>query len=253
MIKIILCVKPVREKYIKNNTDDKWCINPYDLYALKCALSLKAIANIQITCISMGPDESIETLIKCITYGADEAVLLSDHKFARADTFATTYVLAKAINYIGNYDLIVCGNRAVDGETGQVPYGLAERLDILCVPCCKELLSVKEKKLVFKRDADNLIETIESTLPIVLSFSGFTVDEPKTNLRTIKNARSKIIPVWNAIHIGADINLCGNLGSKTKVIDLEDAFPKRTPVVIDGNCEDIAYMIYEKIKEQEKS
>ena len=117
MIKIILCVKPVREKYIKNNTDDKWCINPYDLYALKCALSLKAIANIHITCISMGPDES----------------------------------------------------------------------------------------------------------------------------------------VWNAIHIGADINLCGNLGSKTKVIDLEDAFPKRTPVVIDGNCEDIAYMIYEKIKEQEKS
>ena len=252
MIRIIVCVKPVREKYITNDFSDELCINPYDLYTLKCALALKAKENIHITCISMGPYESMETLIKCVAYGADEVILLNDHKFVGSDTFATTYVLAKAIKHIGNYDLILCGNRAVDGETGQVPYGLAERLNILCVPFCKEILSLKNNKVIFKRDADNYIETVESMLPIVMSFNHFTVDELKTNLQSIKNARSKSIPVWSATEIEADISLCGSCGSKTRVVDLKDAFPKRTPVVIEGSYRNIARKIYEIIKTHEE-
>ncbi|HEX9715060.1 MAG TPA: electron transfer flavoprotein subunit beta/FixA family protein, partial [Desulfurivibrionaceae bacterium] len=138
-MKIIVCVKQVPDaKDVrldpKTNTLSREGVqaimNPYDRHALEEAVRLKEQHGGTVTVLSMGPPQAEEMLREAVSCGADEAVLVSDRAFAGADTWATTYTLSQAIKKIDDFDLILCGKQAIDGDTAQVGPGLAERLDI---------------------------------------------------------------------------------------------------------------------------
>ena len=105
-------------------------INPDDKNALEEALSLREQNGGKVTVISMGPAQAEFALREALAMGADEAILLSDRAFAGADTWATSFTLAQGIKKLGNFDLILCGRQAIDGDTAQVGPGIAEHLDL---------------------------------------------------------------------------------------------------------------------------
>ena len=137
---IIVCIKQIPDtndvKWTKDNNiirDNLISIlNPYDKKAILTALEIKkAVKNSKITLLSMGPNNAIQALRYGLTLGADEAILLSDKKFSGADTNATSKTLKAAIqNYIKDFDLIITGQFALDGDTSQTPYSLANRLNL---------------------------------------------------------------------------------------------------------------------------
>lgn len=101
-------------------------INPFDMYAIEEALRLKEKFGGKVTVITMGPPQAKESLREAISYGVDEGILISDKAFAGSDTLATSYTLSRAIKKIENFDLIICGKQAMDGDTAQVGPGIAE-------------------------------------------------------------------------------------------------------------------------------
>ena len=105
-------------------------VNPLDLYAIETAVRLREQYEGDVVAISMGPPKAEAALREAVAMGCDSAVLLSDKAFAGSDTWATSYVLAAAIRKLNNYDLVICGERATDGDTGQVGPGIASSLDL---------------------------------------------------------------------------------------------------------------------------
>ena len=108
-------------------------INPLDLYAIELALVLREQYGGEVIAISMGPAQAVKALREALAMGCDSAVLLSDRAFAGSDTWATSYVLQAAVRQVGDVDLIICGERATDGETGQVGPAVAAMLDTLTI------------------------------------------------------------------------------------------------------------------------
>ncbi|MCX7857896.1 MAG: electron transfer flavoprotein subunit beta/FixA family protein, partial [Deltaproteobacteria bacterium] len=123
-------VDPVTGTLIREGVP--FIINPFDTHAVEEALKIKDTFGCKVTAISMGPPNTVQTLRKCLAMGVDDAILLSDIKFAGADTLATSFVLAEAIKRIqreyGRIDLIICGKQTIDGDTAQVGPGIATRL-----------------------------------------------------------------------------------------------------------------------------
>jgi len=105
-------------------------VNPLDLYAIETAIRLRDEYGGEAICVTMGPPKAEKALREAISMGADAGILISDRKFAGADTYSTSHVLAEVIRSIGDYDLILCGERATDGDTGQVGPGIAAFLDL---------------------------------------------------------------------------------------------------------------------------
>lgn len=246
-MKIIMCVKSVKSDlvYQDNSRYDESVINPYDLFALKEVLSLKNNIECDITCISMGAMTNEEILIKCLAMGVDNGILLSDAAFSGADTIATTYVLSEAIKKIESYKLIVCGDQSIDGETGQVVYGLAERLHIPCISKVNKIVEIKENSIVLEAFYDNYINTIEVKMPALISFCDFTTVRENIGLLSIKKAKRKGITIWKSEDIGVDKNRSGSNGSKTKVLKINDDFIKKGDVIfVEGTYEDKANVIH---------
>ncbi|MGB9779535.1 electron transfer flavoprotein subunit beta/FixA family protein [Caldanaerobacter sp.] len=195
-------------------------VNPLDLYAIETAIRLKEKYDGEIIVISMGPEKAIEAIKEAIAMGCDDGILLSDKRFAGADTFATSYVLAKAIEKIGLFDLIICGERATDGDTGQVGPGIASFLDLPLSTFTSEIIKIDGKKILVKRLVEEGYEEIEMPLPAVLTVVK-EISEPR--LPTLKGkikAKSIKIPIWNAEKINAEEDKIGLKGSPTRVVKI---------------------------------
>lgn len=239
-MKIIICIKPVPSTIIFPNEQGMgdYFINPYDLLPLYKITNLKKTnKNIFITCVSMGTIEAKKMLIKCLAMGCDEAVLLSDKtNFAGADTLATVNVLAKAINKI-QYDCIICGNKSIDGETGQVKYGLSEKLQVECVDNVVDILKIEDNSIEFKLDKDVNYQIVRSSLPVLISFKEFTLKNEEITLLKLKRATKKPLVIWEAKDIDIETNLCGITGSKTKVSKVVSINNKHNSncITINGN------------------
>ncbi len=192
-------------------------INPYDLYTLQNVIEMKK-NNTEIICISMGPEGgAIETLRRCIALGVDEVIHLSDKHFAGADTIATSYVLKKAIEKIGDVDLICCGQKTVDGETGQVVYALSEQLKIPCIAQAEAITDLNEEYASIDRENGECFEKIRVELPAVISYRNCTTIYKKMNLLRLKRARNHEVVVWDMSDLQIDRSMCGLKGSKTIV------------------------------------
>ena len=145
-LNIIVCIKQVpssNEVKIDKNTNtiirekSESIINPFDMHAIEEGLRIKKQTGGRVTVISMGITSTEMLLRETIALGADEAILLNDRAFAGSDSLVTAYVLSLGIKNIGNYDLIICGKQAVDGDTAQVGPELAEKLGIPPYILCK--------------------------------------------------------------------------------------------------------------------
>ena len=143
--------------------------NPEDLNALEQALRLKdAHPGSTVTILTMGPGRAADIIREGLFRGADNGYLLTDRAFAGADTLATSYALATAIRKIGEYDIIIGGRQAIDGDTAQVGPQVAEKLGLTQITYAEEILEVGDGKIKVKRHIDGGVETVEGPLPIVI-------------------------------------------------------------------------------------
>ena len=143
--------------------------NHEDKVALEVALRLKDQFGGRVTVITMGPPRASDVLRECLFMGADQAVLISDRKFAGADTLATSYVLSEAIKKIGAYDFIFAGRQAIDGDTAQVGPQTAEKLHIPQITYLEEIRSVSNRTVVAKRKIEGGYEIVQCTVPVLMT------------------------------------------------------------------------------------
>ena len=232
---IVVCLKQVpgtTEVKIDPETNNlirqgiKNIINPFDTYALEEGVRIKERCGGKVAVISMGPPQAEEMLREAISLGADEAVLLSDGAFAGADTWATAYTLAAAINKLGQYDIVICGRQTLDGDTGQVGPEMAEMLSIPLVAYVNQIEEIADGQIRVRRMIDEGYEVIQAPLPAVITVTK-DINVPRLpSLRGIARSESAVIPVWNSQELGVDPARVGLSGSFTRVIKV--FFPERT-------------------------
>ena len=223
---IVVCVKQVPDPsqaridretgmVIREGVDK--IANPFDLYALEEALRLTEAQGGQITALSMGPPAATEVLREAISMGVDHGVLLSDRRFAGADTLATSYTLAQAIRKLEDVNLIICGKQAADGDTAQVGPGLAANLDIPHITQVRKIVQLTKELLQVERMTDTGYEAIEVDLPAVITVVK-EINEPRIpGLRGMMRAKKAEIPVWGPEEIDAEEIRIGLKGSPTQV------------------------------------
>lgn len=196
--------------------------NIADEAALEAALQLKGDG--AVTVLTMGPGKLEEPLRELLARGADRAVLVTDPKMAGADTLATANALAAAAKYLGGFDLILCGRRAMDGETGQVPGMLANMLDMPCVTNA-EGLEQADGKLQLLRRLETGTARLEVTLPGVVSVCEYSYTLRLPGIMGMRRARGKQVELLSAEQIGLTPERCGLKGSATKVVAMSAKFP----------------------------
>ncbi len=193
-------------------------INPFDLNALEAAVQIKDKLGDTVTIISMGPPTAESALRDALSRGADDAILLVDRAFAGADTVATSYALAAAIKKLGEFDLIICGEKTVDGDTGQVGPEIAEHLGIPHVSYVSEIKEMGEKMVLVCEMEDNRY-LIESGFPLLITVTK-DINVPRLpSLRNTLKARKAKIEIWTAADLAsiADQSRFGVQGSPTRV------------------------------------
>jgi electron transfer flavoprotein beta subunit len=195
-------------------------INPLDLYAIEVAIRLCETRGGEVIVLSMGPLKAVVALREAIAMGCDSAVLLSDKAFAGSDTWATSYVLSKAIERIGSYDLILCGERATDGDTGQVGPEIASFLDLPVATYIANIQIEDEKSCRLHRLVENGHEIFDVELPAVLTVIKEAAEPRLPTLRGKQRARKLDIPIWAAEDIEADADNLGLAGSPTRVVKI---------------------------------
>ena len=220
--------------------------NPEDLNALEQALRLKdAYPDTTITLLTMGPGRAAEIIREGLYRGADGGYLLTDRAFAGADTLATSYALSMAVRKIKEYDLILCGRQAIDGDTAQVGPQVAEKLGLSQITYAEEIQKVENGKITVKRRLERGVETVEGLLPIVITVNGTAPDCRPRNakfLQKYKHAKTvtekqesnddytelfNLRPYLNLTELSvadveADVKACGLSGSPTKVKKIEN-------------------------------
>ncbi|MFQ6610977.1 MAG: electron transfer flavoprotein subunit beta/FixA family protein, partial [Fidelibacterota bacterium] len=153
--------------------------NPEDLNALEMALELKERYDATVTVITMGPPRAADILREALYRGADHTILITDRAFAGADTLATSYVLAKAIEKIGDVDLVLCGRQAIDGDTAQIGPQVAEKINYNQITYVEEIRELREKKITLCRSLGRVTETIETGLPLLVTVTS-SANKPRT-------------------------------------------------------------------------
>lgn len=206
-------------------------INPLDLYAIEAGLELKENFGAKVTVITMGPQNAENALKEALALGCDDAVLLSDREFRGADTWATSYTLSQAIKKLGDYDLIICGERATDGETGQVGPGIAAFLDLPLVTYVRKLYDVRENSISIERLVEEGIEIIRSNLPMVVTVVKEIATPRLPTLRGMKKAKQVPIPIWGPVDVDANPYFIGLSGSPTRVVKIQKPKVVRNCVV----------------------
>lgn len=193
-------------------------VNPYDPQATEAALRLKdAAGGGKVTVVSLGPESARDAIKHALAMGADEGVLLSDPAFADIDNFQTAYALAKAIQKIGDCDLVLMGRAAADWDMGVVPTGVGELLGIPVVTVAKAI-EANGKTLRVERVLDDGFQTVEVSLPAVVSVSNEFGEPRYPQLRQIMMAAKKTVQVWSAADLGLDAS---QLGTANRVMPLE--------------------------------
>lgn len=195
-------------------------LNIADMAAVEAALRLRK-ADGMVTVITMGTRAAEHILTDLLSRGVDRAVLLTDRRMAGADTYATGAVLTAAIRYLGPFDCIFCGRRAIDGETGQVPGELAGRLKIPCITNVPRM-EIKEERLYCDRLLEDGTAKLEVSFPAVISFCEYSYALRLPGIQGKRAAAKKKVICLSAEELGLGETQCGLRGSLTKVLEARD-------------------------------
>jgi electron transfer flavoprotein beta subunit len=257
-MRIVVCIKevpattkvsinPETNTLIREGVESM--INPYDAYALEEGVRIKErLGEGCVTALSMGPPQVERSLKEAISLGADEGILLSDRAFAGADTLATSYTLAKAIEKIGEFGLVICGKQAIDGDTAQVGPEMSEKLDVPFVAYVRKIKEISGERAVVERMTDNGYDVIELPLPAVITVVK-DINEPRiASLKGKMRAKKTEITVWTANDIGAEEKKIGLDGSATKVIKIFAPQKRGRGIEITGEPQRIVDSLYDHLK-----
>jgi electron transfer flavoprotein alpha/beta subunit len=224
-VNIIVCIKQVPDTAeVKINPETGTLIregvpsivNPFDMHAIEAALQIKERGGGKITVLTMGPPQAESALREALSMGADEALLLSDRAFAGSDTWATSYVLSKAISKL-NPDIIICGKQAIDGDTAQVGPEVAEFLNIPHISYVRKIDDITQSSIRIQRLMDEGYDVVESSLPMLMTVVK-ELNEPRLpSLKGKMAAKKAEIKKWSFSDIQADENKLGIKGSPTQV------------------------------------
>jgi len=255
-MKIIVCIKQVpdaKDVCLDPETNTlaregvQSIMNPYDQHAVEEAVSLKEQLGGEVTVLSMGPPQAEEVLKQAVSCGADNAVLISDRAFAGADTWATSYTLAKAVQKIGNFDLILCGKQAIDGDTAQVGPGLAIQLDIPFVTCVQKIREANDTELVMERMMDDGYDVLAVKYPVLLTVVK-DINQPRVpSLKGKMKAKKVQIKVLSAEDVGADSAKIGLAGSPTQVVDVFPPPPRGERCLLTGTIDEQVEQLVKKL------
>ena len=246
--------------------------NPEDLNALEQALRLKdTYPGTTVTLLTMGPGRAAEIIREGLYRGADGGYLLTDRAFAGADTLATSYALATAIKKIGEYDIIIGGRQAIDGDTAQVGPQVAEKLGLTQITYAEEILNVNEatRRITVKRHIDGGVETVEGPLPIVITVNGSAAPCRPRNAKLVMKYKRALgaqekaattvdmpelyetrpylnIQEWSVADVNGDLAQCGLSGSPTKVKAIQNiVFQAKESKTLTGSDKDVEDLIVE--------
>ena len=243
-MKIVVCVKQVpNTNEIKINPETGTLIrdgvesilNHDDANALEQALRIKdEDKETKVTVITMGPPQAKEMLQECIAMGADEAILLSDRALGGSDTWATSNALAAGIRKIGEYDLILAGRQAIDGDTAQVGPQIAEKLGLAQVTYVKEF-KMEGKDIYVKRALEDGYEELKVKLPCVLTAIKDLNTPRYMSIRGILKGAKAEIKVWGAEEIGVDKSTVGLKASPTNIFRSFTPKPKGKGITVEGD------------------
>jgi len=223
-------------------------INPFDAYAIEEAVRLKERLGGKVTAVTMGPPQAENALREAISLGCDEAVLVTDRKFAGSDTWATSYTLSAAIRKIGTFDLIICGKQASDGDTAQVGPGISAHLDIPQVTYVKKIEEISASSAKVHRMTEEGYDVVETPVPCVLTVVK-EINTPRLpSLRGMMKAKSAKPMKWNAEDIEADPKLLGLDGSPTRVVRIFTPPPRKGGEMLKGDVQDTARELAELLK-----
>lgn len=244
--------------------------NPEDLNALEQALRLKdKFPGSTISVLTMGLPKSAEVIREALYRGADEGYVITDRLLGGADTLATSYTLSQAIKKIGDFDIIIGGRQAIDGDTAQVGPQVAEKLGLTQITYAEEILDIENGRITVKRHIDGGVETVEGPLPIVITVNGSAAPcRPRNAKRVMKYKRATVpaertettpqmeemlaakpylnITQWGANDIEADPNQIGKAGSPTNVKAVKNiVFVAKESRSLTGSDADIESLIVE--------
>ncbi|MGZ4483311.1 MAG: electron transfer flavoprotein subunit beta/FixA family protein [Nocardioidaceae bacterium] len=202
-------------------------LSELDEYAVEQALQIKEKLgdDTEITVLTVGPEDATDAVRKALQMGADKGVHVVDDAIAGSDALATSLVLAEAINKI-DHDLVVCGMASTDGAMGVLPAMLAERLGVPAVTLGSEV-TVDGTTVRIRRDGDTATETIEGTLPVVLSVTDQSGEARYPSFKGIMAAKKKPLETWSLSDLGVDAELVG-LSAAWTTVESTEARPPRT-------------------------
>lgn len=234
-------------------------INPYDLFALEEALRLKDRHGGTVTVITMGPPQAEGALRKALSYGADDAILITDRAFAGADTLATSFALASAIRQIQKnmpVDMVFTGKQTIDGDTAQVGPGVAKRLDFQLLTYVSKVSSVlpNEGQIVVERRAEGGVQLLKSKLPCLITILEGNNEMRFATMPNMFRAARHPVKMWNRESAGIsdeDLVKIGLKGSPTVVSKVFAPTPHTDPAemieVESGSPKDIADTVLAKM------
>lgn len=256
---IIVCIKQVPDTINveinpKTNTLIREGVvsimNPFDKYALEEAVRLKERYGGKVTAVSMGPPQAESVLREAISMGADEGILLSDRVFAGSDTWATSYTLAKGIEKINDYDIIICGKQASDGDTAQVGPGISVHLNISQVTYVKKVVSIDKGIVTVERLTEEGYEIIELKTPCLFTVVK-EINEPRLpSLKGIMNSKKIEIKTLTGKDLDVRPEYLGLDGSPTQVVRIFSPPRKEKGEMLEGEIPDIAEKLVKILKER---
>lgn len=257
-LNIIVCIKQVPETTEVDFDEETGrlqregvaaVVNPFDEYAIEEGIRLKEKYGGTVKVLSMGPPQAESALRDAIAMGADEAYLATDRAFAGADTWATSYTLGLSIEKLAPYDLVICGMKTIDGDTGQVGPELAHHLGVPHVCYVNEILEITGDDIRLTRLLDDKVETLGTSLPLVVSVSK-AINQPRlATLRGRLKAKKTEIHKITANDLEADPMKIGLNGSPTRVVKIFTPARQIAGEIVEGSPEELAERILQKLVE----
>ena len=220
--------------------------NPYDLFALEAALQLREKVGGSVTVLTMGPPQAEEMMRDAYTMGADDAVILSDRKFAGADVLATSYALSQGITAIGDIDLIICGKQTTDGDTAQVGPAIAEHLGIPHAAWVSEIVDADSESIQVKQDLVSVSQTSKIPYPCLITVDKDMCVPRLTSYLLQKQAKDRPVKIMTFEDM-ADQNLSkyGLVGSPTAVEKMFAPPEVEKQVYFDGDAKEKTKQLFD--------